>query len=314
MLNPLSTTLLSSSTEPAAIVAGLVSLLTVSPEGGSEGKDRFTGARKPGGEGRVFGGQVIAQALAAAQASVDADRPVHSLHGYFLRPGSEETAITYAVSREMDGRSFANRRVVGEQNGKAIFSMTASFQRREPGVHHAVPMPAVPLPEALPSEADLLAIYAERLPEQRREALARPRPIEMRPVEPINWLRQSPSASSSGDTRIEPVSHTWLRCVAPLPDDPAIHRTLLAYASDMTLLGTSLLPHGLSWAAGTAKGASLDHAIWFHDDFRADDWLLYACDSPWAGQARGFSRGRIFTHDGRLVAETAQEGLVRKVG
>lgn len=300
MLNPLSTTLLSQSSEPADIVAGLVRLLTVSPAE----SDHFSGARKPGGEGRVFGGQVVAQALAAAQATVPADRPVHSLHAYFLRPGSEERGIDYAVMRDLDGRSFANRRVVASQGAEPIFTMTASFHRREPGVQHSLPMPAVPRPDALPSEADLLTIYADRLPEPRRKLLARPRPIEMRPAEPINWLRQTPS---------EPVAHTWMRCIAPLPDDPALHRAVLAYASDMTLLGTSLLPHAMSWAAGTAKGASLDHAIWFHDDFRADDWLLYACDSPWAGQARGMARGRIFTRDGRLVAETAQEGLIRKV-
>lgn len=302
MLNPLSTTLLTPSADPADIVAGLVRLLTVTPAAGAT--DRFTGARKPGGVGRVFGGQVVAQALAAAQGTVAAERPVHSLHAYFLRPANEDSEIAYAVMRDMDGRSFSNRRVVATQDGETIFSLSASFHHREAGVHHAVAMPAVPPPDALPSESDLLSIYADRVPESQRPLLARPRAIEMRPVEPINWLRQTPA---------EPVAHTWMRCVAPLPDDPAVHRAVIAYASDMTLLGTSLLPHAISWPAGTARGASLDHAVWFHDDARADEWLLYACDSPWADHARGFNRGSIYTRDGRLVASVAQEGMIRPI-
>lgn len=299
MLHPLSTTLLSDSTDPAAIAAGLVRLLTVSPD--TAQADHFAGPRKPGGVGRVFGGQIVAQALAAAQATVPADRPVHSLHAYFLRPGREDADIRYAVLRDLDGGHFANRRVVASQGDQAILTLTASFHSRGEGVRHDVPMPSVPAPDDLPSEADLLTIYADRLSEQRRALLGRPRAIEMRPAEPLNWLRDTPA---------EPVAHTWLRCVAPLPDDPALHRAVIAYISDMTLLGTSMLPHGISGKAGTAKGASLDHALWFHEDARADQWLLYACDSPWAGQMRAFSRGRIFTQDGRLVAETAQEGLI----
>ncbi|NKJ40979.1 acyl-CoA thioesterase II [Novosphingobium sp. SG720] len=302
MLHPLSTTLLSDSHDPAVIAAGLARLLTVAPEAGTP--DAFLGARKPGGVGRVFGGQIVAQGLAAAQATVAADRPVHSLHAYFLRPGSEDREIRYTVLRDLDGNNFANRRVVASQGQDPIFTMTASFHRRGEGVQHGLPMPAVPAPDDLPSEADLLTIYADRLSDQRRALLARPRAIEMRPAEPLNWLRDTPA---------EPVAHTWLRCVAPLPDDPALHRAVIAYISDMTLLGTSMLPHGISGKAGTAKGASLDHALWFHADARADQWLLYACDSPWAGQMRGFSRGRIFTQDGRLVAQTAQEGLVHKL-
>jgi acyl-CoA thioesterase-2 len=301
MLHPLSTTLMTDSADPAAIAAGLVRLLTVT----AEAPDRFVGARKPGGVGRVFGGQIVAQALSAAQATVGDERPVHSLHAYFLRPGSEDREIHYAVMRDLDGNHFANRRVVASQGADAIFTMTASFHQAGEGVQHGLPMPAVPAPEDLPSEADLLTIYADRLSQQRRALLARPRAIEMRPAEPLNWLRDTPA---------EPVAHTWLRCVAPLPDAPALHRAVIAYISDMTLLGTSMLPHGISGKAGTAKGASLDHALWFHGPARADEWLLYACDSPWAGQMRGFSRGRIFTRDGRLVAETAQEGLVSKLG
>lgn len=305
MLHPLSSTLMSDSNDPAATAAGLVRLLTVQPEAGA---DLFTGPRKPGGVGRVFGGQIVAQALAAAQATVAADRPVHSLHAYFLRPGSEDADTRYTVMRDLDGGNFANRRVVASQGDAPIFTMTASFHRRsEAGenlaMQHGLPMPSVPSPDDLPSEADLLTIYADRLSEQRRALLSRPRAIEMRPAEPLNWLRETPA---------EPVAHTWLRCVAPLPDDPALHRAVIAYVSDMTLLGTSLLPHGISGKAGSAQVASLDHALWFHADARADQWLLYACDSPWAGNMRGFSRGRIFTQDGRLVAETAQEGLVRR--
>jgi len=308
MLNPLTTTLLSDSADPAAIVAGLARLLTVRPN--ETAPDAFLGMRKPGGVGRVFGGQIVAQALAAAQATVDGERPIHSLHGYFLRPGSEDSEIGYAVLRDLDGKTFANRRIIATQDGKTLATLTASFQHRNAqapdGVlQHAMPMPSVPAPEELPTEAELLTIYAEHVSEARRALLTRPRAVEMRSAEPLNWLRDTPA---------EPVAHTWLRCVAPLPDDPALHRAVLAYISDMTLLGASMLPHGISGKTGTGVAASLDHAMWFHGDARADDWLLYACDSPWAGQTRGFARGRIFTRDGRLIAETAQEGLVKRGG
>jgi acyl-CoA thioesterase-2 len=280
-------------------------LLDVADAGG----DHFAGARKPGGVGRVFGGQVIGQALASAERTVPADRPVHSLHAYFLRGGSEDFGIDFEVKRDLDGGSFANRRVVASQpdaSGKArpILTMIASFHKREPGFEHAEAMPVVPAPEGLRSEADLRAEFAENLPEALRRAMLGPRPIELRPVEPRHWMGVGP---------LDPIAHTWFRAVAPLPDDPKIHRAVLAYASDMALLGTAMLPHGMSWTKGNVMGASLDHAIWFHDDFRADEWLLYACDSPWTGRARGFSRGRIFTSAGRLIANVAQEGLIRPI-
>lgn len=289
--------------DPADLVAGLLRLLDVA----DGGNDHFAGARKPGGVGRVFGGQVIGQALASAERTVPEDRPVHSLHAYFLRGGSEDFGIDFEVMRDLDGGSFANRRVVASQpdasgNMRPILTMVASFHKREPGVEHAEPMPQVAPPEDLRSEQDLRAEYADKVPERMRRMMLEPRPIELRPVEPRHWMGAGPR---------EPLSHTWMRAVAPLPDDPKIHRAVLAYASDMTLLGTATLPHDISWSKGNMMGASLDHAIWFHDDFRADEWLLYVCDSPWAGRARGFNRGRIFTRDGRMVANVAQEGLIR---
>lgn len=291
------------STDPVALVDGLLRLLDVA----DGGNDHFAGARKPGGVGRVFGGQVIGQALASAERTVPEDRPVHSLHAYFLRGGNEDYGIDFEVMRDLDGGSFANRRVVASQQGqdgtvRPILTMVASFHKREPGVEHAEAMPEVPEPEALRTEADLRAEFAHKAPERLRKQMLTPRPIELRPVESRHWMGGPPR---------EPLSHTWMRAVAPLPDDPKLHRAVLAYASDMTLLGTATLPHEISWSKGNMMGASLDHAIWFHDDFRADEWMLYVCDSPWAGRARGFNRGRIFTRDGKLIANVAQEGLIR---
>jgi acyl-CoA thioesterase-2 len=283
---------------PEKRVAGLLRLLDID----TGENDAFVGHNRPGGQGRMFGGQVIAQALVAAERTVSADRPVHSLHAYFLRGGDETRDVDFHVMRDLDGGSFANRRVVASQREKPILTMVASFHRREPGRHHADPMPMVPAPEDLRDEADLRAEYADHLPMEKREFMLRPRPIELRPVEPRHWMKPEPRAAKS---------HTWFRTVAPLPDDPRVHRAVMAHASDMNLLGTSTLPHALSWIAGDVMGFSLDHALWFHDDFRADEWLLYACDSPWAGHARGFNRGAIYTRDGHHVASVAQEGLIR---
>ncbi|MBS0481505.1 MAG: acyl-CoA thioesterase II [Proteobacteria bacterium] len=286
---------------PEQLVAGLIRLLEVKPQG----DDQFIGRKKRGGVGRVFGGQVIAQALLSAEATVDPARPAHSLHAYFLRGGSEDFETDYAVARDFDGGSFSNRRVVASQQGRPILNLTASFQKHEQGLHHVeAPMPDVPPPEDLESETVVRRRFAETArPEARHHFLA-PRPIEMRAVEGRHWM--NPAAAP-------PFSHSWFRAVAPLPDDPRIHRAVLAFASDMTLLGTCALPHGLSWARGEVMSASLDHAVWFHEPFRADEWLLYATDSPWSGGGRGFNRGRIFTRDGRLVASVAQEGVIRKV-
>ena len=285
---------------PEELVRWLVKLLDVKP--GEEG--HYAGRRKRGGVGRVFGGQVIAQALAAAERTVADDRPVHSLHAYFLRGGSEDHEIDFKVERDLDGGSFSNRRVVASQQDTPILNLVASFHRREPGVHHQDAMPDVPRPEDLPSEAELRREFLHLVPEDKRAQMIAPRPIELRPVEKRHWMGAEPSA---------PRSHTWFRACAALPDDPKIHRAVLAYASDMSLLGTCTLPHGLSWTVGNVMGVSLDHAVWFHDDFRADEWLLYATDSPWAGGARGMNRGRIYAADGRLIAESAQEGLIREI-
>ena len=264
--------------------------------------DLFRGSRQPGGEGRVFGGQVIAQALQAAQRSTDAPKVAHSLHAYFMRPGDENFPIVYRVVRDFEGRSFATRRVIAMQRGKPILNMACSFQVPEDGLAHQDAMPEVPGPDDLVSERELRRAMAKDIPEQHHRVLLRPRPIDIRPVRPRNWVK--PEAA-------EPIQHVWFRLAAPIGDDPALHRAVLAYASDMGLLGTSMLPHGVGWMSPQMQTASLDHSLWLHEPFRADEWLLYTMDSPWAGHARGFNRGRVFTADGRLVASAAQEGLIR---
>lgn len=282
---------------PTALVEQLIHLLNVE----EIDTDLYRGARQPGGVGRVFGGQVIAQALQSAQRSVD-DKAAHSLHAYFMRPGDENFPIIFRVVRDFDGGSFATRRVIAMQRGKPILNMAASFQRAEEGLHHQDAMPDVALPEALKSEGALRLDHIDEIPEKLRPFFLRARPIEIRPVTPRSLTRPEPVA---------PVWNSWFRVVAPLPDDPALHRAMLSYASDMALLGTAMLPHGKSWLTDRMQTASLDHAVWLHEPFRADDWLLYSTDSPWAGHGRGFNRGRIFTRDGRLVASTTQEGLIR---
>lgn len=282
----------------AEIVAELVALLDVE----ELDVDLYRGPRQPGGVGRVFGGQVIAQGLQAAQRSVE-EKIAHSLHAYFMRPGSEDHPITYRVVRDFDGGSFATRRIIAMQRGTPILSLTASFQREEGGLHHQDVMPDVPDPDGLRSDLDLRLERIDAIPERLRAFLLRRRPIELRPCFPRDWVDA---------VKADPVWHCWFRTLSPLPDDPTIHRAVLAYASDMALMGTSMLPHGVNWQTPGMQTASLDHAVWLHEPFRADEWLLYSCDSPWTGHARGFNRGRIFTRDGRLVASTAQEGLIRK--
>ena len=286
---------------PEHLTAGLVKLLTVR----ETGVDRFEGLKKRDGFGRVFGGQVIAQALAAAEQTVEPDRLAHSLHAYFLRGGSEDHGIDFAVTRDFDGGSFSNRRVVASQQGRPILSLTASFHRLEQGLEHQeAVMPQVAPPDDLPNEAELRAQYADKADARVRHLFLQPRPIEIRTAEGRHWMSPQPSP---------PRANSWFRSVSRLPDDPRIHRAVLAYASDMQLLGTCVLPFGLSWSRGELRSASLDHTIWFHDDFRADEWLLYATDSPWAARGRGFNRGSIFAQDGRLVASVAQEGMVRRM-
>jgi acyl-CoA thioesterase II len=287
---------------PRALVDALQDLLTVQ----RMGDGWYLGKRKGDGVGRVFGGQVIAQALAAAQDTVGPDRVAHSLHAYFMRAGSEDYEITYRVERDFDGGSFSTRRIIAMQQDKPIFNMAASFQKLEQGLSHQESMPDVPMPEALKSESELRALYADQIPQAYRANFLRERPIEYRPVDPRDWL--------GGEKRIPAVQNIWFRLRAALGDDAGMHRAILAYASDSYLLGTSTLPHGLTWMSPGFMSASLDHAIWLHDDFRVDDWLLYSCDCPWTGRGRGYNRGAIYTRDGRLVATCAQEGLVRLRG
>ena len=293
---------LASAPTPEQLVADLVLLLDLEPRGG----DRFIGRRKPEGLGRVFGGQAIAQALGAARRTVDHDRHTHSLHAYFLRSGTDDLPIEFRVKRDLDGRSFSNRRVVASQRGEPILNLIASFQKPQEGPAHQMPrMPDVPPPEDLQPDQEIRLETARHLPDGPiRKLLMRSRPFDFRSVEPRDWLDPQER---------EPRSHVWFRTVASLPDDRPIHRAVLAYVTDFQLLSTALQPHGLSFHLGQVKAASLDHAIWFHGEFRADDWMLYVTESPWSGLARGFGRGQIFTRDGRLVASVAQEGMVRAV-
>jgi acyl-CoA thioesterase-2 len=286
-------------TTPEQLAAGLVALLDVE----EIDCDLFRGPRQPGGEGRVFGGQVIAQGLQAAQRSTEAPKVAHSLHAYFMRPGDEDHPIIFRVVRDFEGRSFATRRVIAMQRGKPILNMACSFQTPEEGLAHQEPMPDVPGPDDLASERELRAEAAHKLPEKFHRMLLRPRPIELRPVTPRNWIDTQPG---------EPVQHVWFRLCAPIGDDPAVHRAVLAYASDMGLLGTGMIPHGVTWLSNKMQTASLDHALWLHEPFRADEWLLYSMDSPWSGHARAFNRGSVYTRDGRLVASATQEGLIRR--
>lgn len=286
-------------TPPETLAQGLVDLLEVE----EIDTDLFRGRRQPGGVGRVFGGQVIAQALQAAQRSTEDPKAAHSLHAYFMRAGSEDYPIIYRVVRDFDGRSFATRRVIAMQRGQPILNMAASFHVPEEGLHHQDAMPDVAPPEDLRPEQELRRDYIDEIPEKFRRHMLRGRPIEIRPCNPRHWFRPEPQ---------EARQYSWFRLIAPTGEDPALHRAILAYASDMTLLGTCMLPHGVSWMTHNIQTASLDHAVWFHEPFRADDWLLYATDSPWSGHSRGYNRGQIFSRDGRLVASTTQEGLIRK--
>jgi acyl-CoA thioesterase II len=262
----------------------------------------FRGRSPQVGWQRVFGGQVVGQALVAACRTVDG-RPPHSLHAYFLLPGDPKVPIIYEVDRIRDGKSFTTRRVVAIQHGHAIFSMSVSFHSDEPGLTHQAKMPELPTPDALPTEGEIKERVLPIMPDPVRRYYERERPIELRPVEFGRYL-----GKPSPDARF----NVWIRTTGRLPDDPAIHRCVLAYASDMMLLDTALVPHGRTVFEKTIMAASLDHALWFHRPFRADEWLLYAQDSPNLHGARGFARGLIFAADGTLVASVAQEGLLRE--
>ena len=265
----------------------------------------FRGQSQDLGWGTVFGGQVLGQALSAAVQTVPSERHAHSLQAYFLRPGDVSKPIVYDVDRIRDGSSFTTRRVVAIQSGRAIFNLAASFQKSEAGFEHQDPMPEAPAPETLQTEQQRIAPFAHRLPRLMQERVSAERPFELRPCDPE---KEDPLLPVRRPAR----RMLWMRTVGPLPDDPALHRYLLAYASDHSLVTTSLLPHGVTWLTPGMQVASLDHVMWFHQPFRVDEWLLYAIDSPAAHGGRGLVRGRVFTRDGRLVASTSQEGLIRE--
>ena len=261
----------------------------------------FRGESRDIGSPQVFGGQVLGQALSAATATVEG-RVVHSLHAYFLRRGDFNAPIVYEVDRSLDGHSFSNRRVVAIQHGAPIFNMTASFQVAEEGFDHQFEMPLVPPPESLPDSTRPPPEVLGHLSERMRRFIEQPRPFEFRIVEPTDFITPR---------KARPSRHVWFRTVGRIPDGESLHRYLLAYVSDYFLLDTSTLPHGGTPYSSALILASIDHAMWFHRPLRVDDWLLYAVESPSASGARGFARASVFSRDGRLVASTAQEGLVR---
>lgn len=264
----------------------------------------FRGIATPGGEGRSFGGQVIAQALSSATRTVEADRPAHSLHAYFMRPGDATKPVLYRVERDRDGGSFATRRIVAVQSGKPILNMACSFHVEEPGLAFQDEMPDVPGPEGLMNETQLAETYRENLHPMHHKFLTKRRPIEVRPCEDRPpFVQTGPIARQAA----------WIRTQNALPDDPHLHRAALSYASDLGLIGAALNRGGTGFGRPDMMVASLDHALWLHGAFRMDEWLLYEMNAPWAGGARGFTRGRIFTRDGRLVADVAQEGLIRQI-
>lgn len=265
--------------------------------------DLYRGHSPKVGWQRVFGGLVVAQALVAIQRTVPG-MPPHSLHGYFILPGDPAAPIVYRVERLRDGRSFATRRCSAIQHGKTIFTLAASFHREEEGLSHQFAMPDVAAPENLPTFAAVLDTLGDALPPSVRRYFERERPIELRPVD---MRRYVPARGGVG----QPAQQVWIRAVSRLPDDPEVHRAVLAYLSDMTLLDTALAAHGRSVFDPTIQGASLDHALWFHRPFRADEWLLYVQDSPSTSGALGLTRGQIFSREGSLVASVSQEGLIR---
>jgi acyl-CoA thioesterase-2 len=263
----------------------------------------FRGRSPQDGWQRVYGGQVLGQALVAAVRTVPPDRVAHSLHAYFLLPGDPARPIVYNVERVRDGGSFTTRRVTGIQHGRPMFAMSCSFHIAEPGLDHQDAMPQVPPPEELPSERQLKAKLLAQLPDNIKSYWERERPIEMRPVDVSRYFAREKRA---------PEQMVWMRASGRLPDAFPLHQCVLAYASDFTLLDTALIAHGKLMFDKDMQLASLDHALWLHRPFRADDWLLYAQDSPSSHGARGFCRGSIFTRDGILVASVAQEGLMRE--
>jgi acyl-CoA thioesterase-2 len=279
------------------VVKNLIDLLKLD----DLGDNHFRGLAQDLGYPRLFGGHVIGQALSAASQTLE-DKSVHSLHGYFLRPGDAHQPIDYAVECVRDGRSFSVRRVVASQFDKPILAITASFQVEEDGMTHQVAMPNVPGPEFFEPELKIFRAHANEIPERVRSQITADRPIEYRIVE-----AQNPFRPRNGIAK----RHMWIRSTSVLPDDPIIHQSMLAYTTDYGFLETALMPHGISIVSPNLTIASLDHAIWFHRPFRLDDWLLYVADSPTMGGSRGYVRGQIFDRNGNLVASTSQEGLIR---
>jgi len=276
------------------LIGGLLRTLDLT----ADAADEFTfPALETTARERIFGGQVIAQAIIAADRTVEDEKKIHSLHSYFLRAGDETKPLHFRVHRDFDGRSISNRRVVVRQNDKVIFNLTASFQKPADGLTHQVAMPDVLPPEQCPSALQQIA-RNPLVSDEQIEHMSMPRPFDVRSVRPEG---KDPKARQ----------YQWFKTVAPLPDDPLIHRATLAFASDMGLLSTSMIPHGLHWATPGLFSTSLDHAMWFHDDFRADQWICYVMDSDWTGHARGLNRGSLYTQDGILVASAVQEGMMR---
>ena len=284
------------------VVASLLELLELEPLE----HNIYRGQNRDLGTGRVFGGQVFAQALVAARRTVDEGREAHSVHGYFLREGDLTTPIVYFVDRPRDGRSFTSRRVTAIQHGEAIFHLSASFHVVEPGIDHQWPMPEVPDPETLTPELDLIRANAHLIPEPIRAIWTQDRPIDLRLISPRN-----PFVPGEAVGPVEARRAVWFRVVDRIPDPTIVHQAVLAYASDYGFLPTALLPHGLTMRDRRVQIASLDHTLWMHRPFRADEWLLYVMDSPNAFGSRGFVRGQVFTRSGHLVASVAQEGLLR---
>jgi acyl-CoA thioesterase-2 len=289
---------MTASPTPDAALQKLLATLTLEPLE----DNLFRGPRASEGWQRVYGGLVLGQALAAAASTVDASRPIHSLHGYFLLAGDPEREIVYDVDRIRDGGSFTTRRVCAIQHGRAIFAMSASFHKREEGYDHQSAMPDVPPPETLPSARGLMGGMLASLPENMRAYWSREHPIDVRIIDASRYTSRQPQAAAQ---------NIWLRANGSLPDHPFLHQAVLAYASDFTLLDTALIAHGKLLFDGDIQLASLDHAMWFHRPFRADEWLLYVQDSPSAFGARALCRGAIFDAQGQLVASTIQEGLMR---
>ncbi|MDN3652481.1 acyl-CoA thioesterase II [Thalassotalea ponticola] len=281
------------------ILNQLLGLLTLEPLD----DNLFIGQSQDLGFPALFGGQVIGQALSAAKQTVEPHRSLHSFHCYFLLPGDAKKAVTYLVDITRDGKSFSTRRVQAMQGGKVIFNLMASFQLGEQGFEHQDPMPDVPGPDNLASMHDLHLKYKPYIPEAMHATIFAERPIEFRPVKEYDWLNPQKS---------EPRNQVWMRVKGVMPDDLRIHKYLLAYASDYNFLPTAMHPHGQSVWAANFQLATIDHAMWFHRDFRFDDWLLYDMDSPSASGGRGLVRGKIFNEQGQLVASTVQEGVIRQ--